>query len=126
MEKRRILIEVEVEEIESLDGAYGIDPKMLYEITPVDFELEGNIELVCRKSMIRSKLARLDKTGISTSQGSSTRKIYEEPEQEASDLLRDASDKLLSGLGRPVINTIIDSLEEIIMPNRVREKNRNR
>lgn len=123
--KRKILIEVEVEEIDVLEEGYGFNPKVLYEITPTSPELRGeSIEIVCRRSEIHGKLSSMDKTGVSSTNGrlSSDRAIYEEPSKEASGLLRDAAYKILGGFPAPAIDAIIDTVEEAVMPRRKREE----
>ncbi len=115
---RIITIEVRVEEIERLDPAYMYDPKIQYELTPVDDDLDGEIEFVCKRSHLGSVLARLDRG--SRAGGASSKAIYGEPEEDVGDLLRDAADKALSGFSIPAISAIVDSVEEAVMPERVR------
>ena len=127
--RRKILIEVEVEEIDVLEEGYGYNPKVLYEITPTSPELRGeSIELVCRRSEIHGKLNAMDKTGMASSNGrlSTDRAIYEEPSKEVSSLLRDAAHKILGGFSAPAIDAIIDSVEEAVMPSRKRTESNNR
>lgn len=122
MSKRRILIEVEIEEGESLDPRFSIDPRMMYEIVPVDPKLSGSVELVCKRSEMRTLIEKLDKTGSSSSSTYSSRRIYDEPDREASDILKDTAYKLLGGLGTPVIDTIAEAIEDIVAPERARRE----
>ena len=119
---RTILIEVQVEEIDSVDPGYVFDPKTAYELTPVDRELDGSIEFVCRKSQIRGMLARLDKRGVSSGAGSNTRAIYGEPEDHVGTLMRDAAHKTFGGFNIPALDAIVDSIEEAVMPTRVKQR----
>jgi hypothetical protein len=120
---RRILIEVDVEETDSIEPGYVFDPKMSYELTPVDSELEGSIEFVCRRSQLNLRLSRIDKRHqVNTNTSVSGKTIYGEPEEEVGHLVRDATHKLLTGFNIPALDAIIDSIEEAVMPNTVRKR----
>ena len=120
---RTIFIEVQVDEVDRIDPGYMSDPKTVYELTPLDSDLDGSIEFTCRRSQLIHKLNRLDKRGAIQNRGGLTsRAIYGEPEEEAGVLVRDAAHKLLSGFNIPALDAIVDSLEEAVMPDRVRQR----
>ena len=119
---RTIWIEVRVEEVDSLEPGYVYDPKTSYELVPVEKEIDGSIEFVCRRSQLTSLLNRLDKKSTVSTGTVTSRAIYGEPEEEAGALLRDAAKKLLSGFSAPALDAIVDSIEEAVMPNTVRSR----
>lgn len=124
MAKKRILIEVEVEEGDSLDPSYTYNPRVIFELNPIEPGIEGNMEIVCKRSEIQSKLAKYDRTGMQSSATASSRRIYDEPDEEASTLLEDAANNILGGLGTPVIKSIVEAIEDFVAPDRVRNKRR--
>jgi len=120
---RTILIEVQVEEIDSIEPGYSYDPKIAYELTPTDGTVDGSFEFVCRKSQLESTLRRLDHSHKIVANRVSTKAIYAEPEEKAGKLLRDAAHKMLTGFNIPALDVIVDSIEEAVMPDRVRQRN---
>ena len=53
----------------------------------------------------------------------SSRRIYDEPDEEASTLLEDAANNI-GGLGTPVIKSIVEAIEDFVAPDRVHNKRR--
>ena len=119
---RTLLIEVVLEGGDRIDSDYSFNPEMSYELEPTHPDLDGTIEFVCRKSDLAGFLNRIERRGSTSSGRSTSKAIYAEPDEEVGEVLKEAADTVLGGFGNPAIDAIIESIQESIMPNTVRNK----
>ena len=122
---QRIFVEMEVIENGPMDDGFEFDPKICYELVPIEPGLSGGFDFVCRRSELKRKLRELDQYDEIVSKevksNRTSRQIYGEPEEDVKGLLDDFSDRVL-GFKNDSFKELTTAIDELLRPSRYREK----